>query len=52
VTGVVLSAETRLTRLVERPLDAAQASLAAGDLEPARVTAEEVPAAADVLLGP
>ena len=36
------SAETRLDRLLERLLTAAEASLAAGDLEPARVTAEEV----------
>ena len=36
------SAEARLTRLLERLLTAAEASLAAGDLEPARATAEEV----------
>lgn len=36
------SAESRLTRLLERLLSAAEASLAAGDLEPARATAEEV----------
>jgi len=42
VTGVVLSAETRLTRLLERLLNAAEASLAVGDLEQARATAEEV----------
>lgn len=36
------SAETRLSRLLERLLNAAEASLAAGDLEPARATAEEV----------
>ncbi|MGY1807827.1 ATP-binding protein [Blastococcus sp. SYSU D00669] len=36
------SAETRLARLLERLLTAAEASLAAGDLEPARATAEEV----------
>ncbi|MGY1731153.1 ATP-binding protein [Geodermatophilus sp. SYSU D01045] len=40
--GVALSAETRLARLLERLLTAAEASLAAGDLEPARATAEEV----------
>ncbi|MFC4694171.1 ATP-binding protein [Geodermatophilus arenarius] len=40
--GVALSAETRLARLLERLLTAAEASLAAGDLEPARTTAEEV----------
>jgi len=42
VTGVVLSAETRLTRLLDRLVTAAEASLAAGDLEPARAMAEEV----------
>jgi class 3 adenylate cyclase/tetratricopeptide (TPR) repeat protein len=42
VTGLALSAETRLARLLERLLSAAEASLAAGDLEPARATAEEV----------
>jgi class 3 adenylate cyclase/tetratricopeptide (TPR) repeat protein len=42
VTGLALSAETRLARLLERLLSAAEASLAAGDLEPARSTAEEV----------
>ena len=36
------SAQTRLDRLLERLLTAAEASLGAGDLEPARVTAEEV----------
>ncbi|MEX0863251.1 MAG: AAA family ATPase [Acidimicrobiia bacterium] len=36
------SAETQLSRLFERLLSAAEASLAAGDLEPARATAEEV----------
>lgn len=36
------SAESRLTRLLERLLTAAEASLAAGDLEQARATAEEV----------
>ena len=36
------SAQTRLDRLLERLLTAAETSLAAGDLEPARVTAEEV----------
>jgi class 3 adenylate cyclase/tetratricopeptide (TPR) repeat protein len=40
--GAVTSAETRLGRLLERLLAAAEASLAAGDLEPARATAEEV----------
>src|SRR3954468_13662779 len=42
VTGVVLSAETRLTRLLDRLLTAAEASLAAGDLDQARAPAEEV----------
>ena len=42
MTGSVSSAETRLTRLLGRLLTAAEASLAAGDLEPARVAAEEV----------
>ena len=42
MTGVVQSAETRLTRLLDRLLDAAEASLAAGDLDQARATAEEV----------
>jgi class 3 adenylate cyclase len=41
-TSPTASAETRLTRLLERLLTAAETSLAAGDLEPARVTAEEV----------
>ena len=36
------SAEMMLSRLLERLLTAAEASLAAGDLEPARATAEEV----------
>jgi class 3 adenylate cyclase len=36
------SAESRLARLLERLLSAAEASLAVGDLEPARATAEEV----------
>lgn len=36
------SAESRLSRLLERLLNAAEASLAAGELEPARATAEEV----------
>ncbi len=36
------SAESRLGRLLERLLTAAEASLAGGDLEPARSTAEEV----------
>ncbi|SDX29206.1 Adenylate and Guanylate cyclase catalytic domain-containing protein [Geodermatophilus africanus] len=42
MTGLALSAETRLARLLERLLTGAEASLAAGDLEPARATAEEV----------
>ncbi|WP_448623653.1 ATP-binding protein [Geodermatophilus sp. URMC 64] len=42
VTDLAISAETRLSRLLERLLTAAEASLAAGDLEPARTTAEEV----------
>jgi class 3 adenylate cyclase/tetratricopeptide (TPR) repeat protein len=42
VTDLSSSAEGRLTRLLERLLNAAEASLAAGDLEPARATAEEV----------
>jgi class 3 adenylate cyclase len=42
VTGLALSAETRLSRLLERLLTAAETSLAAGDLEPARAMAEEV----------
>jgi class 3 adenylate cyclase/tetratricopeptide (TPR) repeat protein len=42
VTDLSTSAEGRLTRLLERLLNAAEASLAAGDLEPARATAEEV----------
>jgi class 3 adenylate cyclase/tetratricopeptide (TPR) repeat protein len=42
MTGAVSSAELRLTRLLERLLTAAEASLSAGDLEPARVAAEEV----------
>ena len=42
VTSLTSSAETRLDRLLERLLTAAETSLAAGDLEPARVTAEEV----------
>ena len=36
------SAETMLSRLLERLLTAAETSLEAGDLEPARATAEEV----------
>ena len=40
--ALTTSAETRLDRLLERLLTAAETSLAAGDLEPARVTAEEV----------
>jgi class 3 adenylate cyclase/tetratricopeptide (TPR) repeat protein len=42
VTESVLSAETRLTRLLDRLLTAAETSLAAGDVEPARAMAEEV----------
>jgi class 3 adenylate cyclase/tetratricopeptide (TPR) repeat protein len=42
VASLASSAETRLDRLLERLLTAAETSLAAGDLEPARVTAEEV----------
>jgi class 3 adenylate cyclase/tetratricopeptide (TPR) repeat protein len=42
VTGLAPSAETRLARLLERLVAGAEASLAAGDLEPARATAEEV----------
>jgi class 3 adenylate cyclase/tetratricopeptide (TPR) repeat protein len=42
VTDLELSAETRLTSLLERLLNAAEASLAAGDLEPARAMTEEV----------
>lgn len=42
MTDFSTSAEGRLTRLLERLLNAAEASLAAGDLEPARATAEEV----------
>jgi class 3 adenylate cyclase len=42
VTEVAPSAETRLTRLLQRLLRAAEASLVAGDLEQARATAEEV----------
>lgn len=42
VAGTGLSAETRLTGLLERLLTAAEASLAANDLEPARAMAEEV----------
>lgn len=42
VTELGTSAEGRLARLLERLLNAAEASLAAGDLEPARAMAEEV----------
>jgi hypothetical protein len=42
MTGVVLSADTRLTRLLDRLLSAAEASRAAGELERARTAAEEV----------
>jgi class 3 adenylate cyclase len=42
VAALTTSAETRLDGLLERLLTAAETSLAAGDLEPARVTAEEV----------
>ena len=42
MAALTTSAETRLDRLLERLLTAAETSLAAGDLEPARVMAEEV----------
>ncbi|HEU5143587.1 MAG TPA: adenylate/guanylate cyclase domain-containing protein [Dermatophilaceae bacterium] len=42
MSELITSAESRLSRLLERLLTAAEASLAAGDLEPARATAEEV----------
>ncbi len=42
MTDLPTSAEGRLARLLERLLNAAEISLAAGDLEPARATAEEV----------
>ena len=42
MTDPVVSAESRLERLLSRLLSAAEASLAAGDLETARATAEEV----------
>ena len=42
MTDMTTSAETMLSRLLERLLTAAEASLEAGDLEPARATAEEV----------
>ena len=42
VTDMTTSAEEMLSRLLERLLTAAEASLEAGDLEPARATAEEV----------
>ena len=42
MSELIASAESRLSRLLERLLTAAEASLAAGDLEPARATAEEV----------
>jgi class 3 adenylate cyclase len=42
VTDLGSSAESRLTLLLERLLTAAESSLAAGDLEPARSTAAEV----------
>jgi class 3 adenylate cyclase/tetratricopeptide (TPR) repeat protein len=42
VTDLALSAESRLARLLERLLRAAEGFLAAGDLELARSTAEEV----------
>ncbi|TFV86972.1 adenylate/guanylate cyclase domain-containing protein [Blastococcus sp. CT_GayMR16] len=42
MASLTSSAETRLDRLLERLLTAAETSLAASDLEPARVTAEEV----------
>ncbi len=42
MTNAATSAEQRLNRLLERLLNAAEDSLAGGDLEPARATAEEV----------
>lgn len=42
MSGSAPSAETTLARLLERLLTAAEASFAAGDIEPARATAEEV----------
>jgi class 3 adenylate cyclase/tetratricopeptide (TPR) repeat protein len=42
VADLGTSAESRLSRLLERLLSSAEASLRAGDLEPARATAEEV----------
>ena len=42
MSDLAASAESRFTRLLERLLTAAEASLVAGDLEPARATAEEV----------
>src|SRR6478609_5972386 len=42
MTSTVSSAEARLNRLLERLLTSAEASLAGGELESARVTAEEV----------
>src|SRR3954466_12856722 len=42
VTDLAVSADGRLARLLERLLRAAEAFLAAGDLELARATAEEV----------
>ncbi len=42
MTGLAVSAETRFSRLLERLLTAAETSLAANDLEPARAMAEEV----------
>jgi class 3 adenylate cyclase/tetratricopeptide (TPR) repeat protein len=41
-SDIVTSAQTQLSRLFERLLTAAEASLAAGDMEQARATAEEV----------
>ena len=42
MSDLAASADSRFTRLLERLLTAAEASLVAGDLEPARATAEEV----------
>ncbi|WP_353507703.1 adenylate/guanylate cyclase domain-containing protein [Intrasporangium sp.] len=42
MSDLAASEDPRFTRLLERLLTAAEASLAAGDLEPARATAEEV----------
>lgn len=42
MSDLAASADSRFTRLLERLLTAAEASLLGGDLEPARATAEEV----------